>query len=143
MSEGSGRIEALEHQLLRAWMASDSKQLKALLARRFRLVVGASNPVLLDRKSLIDAVGERWSLSAFRFGTALYAREVDGVGIFAAEVELEGRIDGKEVTGRWWVSDLWRKGGFSRRWQLLDRQLARPDPGQDFAASVRRLQLWR
>lgn len=143
MTESSGRIEALEHQLMRAWASGDAKQLKSLLARRFRLVVGAASPVLLDRKSMVDAAASRWKVSSFRFGSALYAREVDGVGIFAAEVELEGRIDGREISGRWWMSDVWRKSGFPRRWQLLDRQLGRLDTDHAFPAAVRGLQLWR
>jgi hypothetical protein len=142
MSESS-RIEALEHQLMRAWASGDTKQLKGLLARRFRLVVGASSPVLLDYKSLVDAAAGRWSLTAFRFGSALYAREQDGVGIFAAEVELQGRVDGQQFSGSWWMSDVWRKSTLTRRWQLLDRQLGRLDPGQEFPAAVRALQLWR
>lgn len=143
MSENSGRIEAFEHQLLRAWASGDRKRLKAMLSRRFRLVVGAASPVLLDRKSLIDAAGERWTISSSRIGSAVYSREVDGVGIFATEVELQGRIDGTDVSGRWWMSDLWRKSTITRRWQLLDRQLARPDSDTSFSAAVRTLQLWR
>lgn len=142
MANGDGRIEALEHQLMRAWVTGDRKALRSSLARRFRLVVGAPSPVLLDRKSLLDAAADRWRVTAFRFGT-IYARQVDGVGIFAAELELEGSIDGQDVSGRWWVTDIWRKSALARRWQLLDRQLARLETGHTFPQAVRALQLWR
>ena len=142
-TDGNMRIEALEHQLMRSWLEGDRKMMKKLLSSRFRLVVGGKAPVLLDRKSLVEAVPGRWSISSFRFGSALYAREISGIGIFAAEVELEARIDGRDLSGRWWMSDLWRKSSLTRRWHLLDRQLARPDSGTDVPAAVRSLQLWR
>lgn len=143
MASGEAKIEALEHQLMRAWAGNDRKALKGLVSRRFRMVVGASAPVLLDRKSLLEAAGGRWRLERFRFGQSIYARVVDGVGIFAAEVELEGLIDGLEVSGRWWQVDVWRKSTITRSWQLVDRQLARLETEQQFPQAVRSLQLWR
>jgi hypothetical protein len=142
-SDGSARIEALETQLMRAWVNGERKALRDLLSRRFRMVVGASAPVLLDRKSLLEAAGDRWRLKRFRFGQSIYAREIDGIGIFAAEVELEGMIDGKDVGGRWWQADVWKRGGLGRKWRLVDRQLARLDDDQRFPQAVRALQLWR
>jgi hypothetical protein len=127
---------------MRAWTSHDRKVVGQLLSSRFRLVAGGSTPVLLDRKSMVEAVGGRWDLSGFRFGQ-LYTREIDGVAIFAAEVELEGKIDGVDASGRWWMTDVWRKSGLRRRWQLLDRQLARPESGHIFPAAVKGLQLWR
>jgi hypothetical protein len=143
MADTEARIEALELQLMRAWTGKDRKTIGKLLSRRFRLVVGASSPVLLDRKSLAEAAGERWTLSAFRFSSAPYSREVDGLGLFAAEVEMEGRIDGQDISGRWWMSDVWRKSPISRKWQIVDRQLSRSEPGHVVPAAVRALQLWR
>lgn len=128
---------------MRGWAARDRKVLKGLLSRRFRLVVGSSSPVLLDRKSMLDAVGDRWVLAGYRFGSAVYAREVDGLAIFAAELEMEGTIDGKPVSGPWWMADIWRKSTLSRNWQLLDRQLARPETAKTLPEAVRALQLWR
>ncbi|GAA4038506.1 hypothetical protein GCM10022281_19160 [Sphingomonas rosea] len=137
------KIEVLEHQLMRAWAASDKKAVRALLSRQFRMVVGATAPVLLDRKSLLEAAGERWRIERFRFGQSVYSREVDGIGIFAAEVELEGVIDGQNAHGRWWQADVWKKGGLGRRWRLVDRQLARLESDHQFPQAVRALQLWR
>lgn len=142
-SETSGRIEALEHQLMRAWATGDRKVLRALLSRRFRMVVAAGTPVLLDRKSMLEAAGERWRLERYRFGQAVYSREAEGVAVFAAELEMEGAIEGRSVEGRWWQVDVWKKGGLSRKWKLLDRQLARIDGEHQFPQAVRSLQLWR
>jgi hypothetical protein len=143
MADANATIEALEHRLMRAWAAGDRKALRKLLSARFRLVIGGATPILLDRKSLGEAAGERWQVSAYRFGTNVYVRQVDGVGIFAAEIEMEASIDGSDASGRWWLADSWRKSTLTRSWQLLDRQLSSQDAAQGFPQMVRALQLWR
>jgi hypothetical protein len=141
--KGNARVEALEHQLMRSWLEGDGKGMKKLLSSQFRLVVGARSPVLLDRKSMVEAAGGAWRLSAYRFGTSIYVRTLGPAALFAAELELTSDIDGSEVSGRWWMADYWRRGGISQRWQLADRQLARLDEGSHFPDAVRNLQLWR
>ena len=49
------RIEALEHQLMRAWLEGDRKTMKKLLSSRFRLVVGSKAPVLLEDAKQLSA----------------------------------------------------------------------------------------
>lgn len=139
----TARFEALEHQLMRAWLEGDRKGMKGLLSSRFRLVVGAKPPVLLDRKSLLEAVGARWRISGYRFGTSIYSRQMGGTALFATEVELQGSIEGVDVSGSWWLSDHWRRSELTRRWQLADRQLSRLDERPAFPEAVRALQLWR
>jgi hypothetical protein len=143
MADGNAIIEALEHRLMRAWVGGDRKLLRKLLSARFRLVVGGDTPILLDRKSLSEASGERWQVTSYRFGTNIYARQVDGLGIFAAEIEMAGTIDDAEASGRWWLADCWRKSALTRSWQLVERQLSRPEPSGNFPQMVRTLQLWR
>lgn len=140
---GDARIEALEHQLMRAWGSADRKTLRGLLSRQFRMVIGAAAPVLLDRKSLVEAAGGRWRLDGYRFGQTVYAREMDGVALFAAELEMEGAIEGQKISGRWWQADLWRRSGLPRRWRLQDRQLARLETDRQLSDAIRALQLWR
>lgn len=139
----NGRIEALELALMRAWAAGDKKTLKRLLSRRFRVVIGSSAPVMLDKTSFVEAAGSRWAIGSFRIGTSVYSREYDGGAIFAAEVEMKARVDGRDCSGSWWMVDLWRKSVLTRNWQLVDRQLSRPDTGAVVPESIRALQLWR
>lgn len=143
MADGSARIEALEHQLMRAWLEGDRKVMKGLLSSRFRLVIGAHSPVLLDRKSLLEAAGGNWRLTDYRFGTSVYGRSLGASALFAAELEMDGRIGGAELTGNWWLCDLWQRSSIARRWQLVDRQLTRPDAQGAVPDAVRALQLWR
>lgn len=140
--DGNARIEALEHQLMRNWLAGDRKAVKGLLSSRFRLVLGAKPPVLLDRKSMVEAAGEAWRLTGYRFGTSVYARPLGSSALFATEVELQGEIDGTELTGAWWMSDSWQRSTMTRNWQLADRQLTRLDDSA-VPEAMRRLQLWR
>lgn len=142
-NESNVRIEALEHQLMRAWLEGDRKLTKKLLASRFRLVVGGKNPVLLDRKSMVEAAGSGWRLGGYRFGNSVYSRTIGQSAVFAVEVELKIEIDGADLSGSWWMVDFWRRSGIAQRWQLTDRQLARLDDGTRFPDAVRALQLWR
>jgi hypothetical protein len=142
-NEGDMRIEALEHQLMRAWLEGDRKQMKKLLSSRFRLVVGSKAPVLLDRKSLIEAAGTGWRLNGYRFGNSVYSRKIVQSALFAVEVELKLEIDGVDLSGSWWMADYWRRSGLRQSWQLTDRQMARLDEGTRFPDAVRALQLWR
>jgi hypothetical protein len=142
-TDGHARVEALEHQLMRSWLEGDRKAVKKLLASQFRMVVGARSPVLLDRKSMVEATGTAWHLTAYRFGNSVYARTLGQSALFAAELELKGEIGGIDLSGRWWMADYWRRSGMVRRWQLADRQLARLDESEAFPDAVRALQLWR
>jgi hypothetical protein len=137
------RIEALEHQLMRAWLEGDRKLIKKLLSSRFRLVVGGKAPVLLDRKSLVEAAGTGWRLNGYRFGNSVYSRKIAQSALFAVEVEMKIDIDGVDLSGNWWMTDYWRRSGLTQSWQLTDRQLARLDDGTRFPDAVRALQLWR
>lgn len=142
-SEGDMRIEALEHQLMRSWLEGDRKAMKKLLSSRFRLLVGGKTPVLLDRKSLIEAAGGGWRLNGYRFGNSVYSRKIAQSALFAVEVELKIEIDGMDLSGSWWMADYWRRSGLRQSWQLTDRQMARLDEGTRFPDAVRALQLWR
>jgi hypothetical protein len=142
-NNGSVRVEALEHQLMRSWIEGDRKAMKRLLSSRFRMVIGARTPVLLDRKSMVEAAGAAWRLSGYRFGNSVYTRSIGQAALFAAELKLDGDLDGIKISGSWWMVDYWRRSGITQRWQLDDRQLSRLDEGAAFPDAVRALQLWR
>ena len=137
------RIEALEHQLMRSWLEGDRKMMKKLLSSRFRLVIGGKSPVLLDRKSMVEAAGAGWRLQGYRFGNSVYSRTIVQSALFAVEAELKIEIDGVDLSGSWWMADYWRRSGITQSWKLTDRQMARLDEGTRFSDAVRQLQLWR
>ena len=73
MPDPSPVIETVENRWMRAWVAGDSKDLKALTARDFVMLVGSKPAMILDRRSWLDAAGKRWVCNSFRLGD-VYAR---------------------------------------------------------------------
>lgn len=141
MADPSPMIEALENRFMRAWIAGDAKELKALTARDFILLVGSKPAMLLDQRSWLEAAGKRWVCTSFRFGD-VYARRLGGVAVFGSQVELKATLDGEDWSGRMWVTDLWRKrriGG----WRLVHRALSRVEEGAKVPGGIKSLQLWR
>ena len=70
-------------------------------------------------------------------------RNVGSVVIFATQLEMKASMDGHDWSGRYWVTDLWRKGKVRRRWTMIERVLSRPDDRDEVPAAIRSLQLWR
>ena len=119
-------IETMEHRWMRAWVGRDIKALKAITAKDFILLTGSKPPAILDRPSWLEAAAKRWDCSSYRFGD-IYVREVGGLAVFAAPLELKATMDGRDWSGNVWVTDLWRKGRVRRGWKLAQRIVAKAD----------------
>ena len=135
-------IETMEHRWMRAWVGRDMKVLKALTAKDFILLTGSKPPAILDRPSWLEAAAKRWDCSSYRFGD-IYVRDVGGVALFSAPVELKATLDGRDWSGHFWVCDLWRKGRVRRSWKLAQRIVTRADDNAELPKAIRALQLWR
>jgi ketosteroid isomerase-like protein len=135
-------IETMEHRWMRAWVGRDVKAMKAITAKDFILLTGSKPPAILDRPSWIEAAAKRWDCSSYRFGD-IYVREVGGIALFTAPVELKATMDGRDWSGHFWVSDLWRKGRVRRGWKLAQRIVTRADDNTELPKAIRALQLWK
>jgi len=135
-------IETMEHRWMRAWVGRDAKAMKAITAKDFILLTGSKPPAILDRPSWIEAAAKRWDCSSYRFGD-IYVREVGGIALFTAPVELKATMDGRDWSGHFWVSDLWRKGRVRRGWKLAQRIVTRVDDNAELPKAIRALQLWK
>jgi ketosteroid isomerase-like protein len=135
-------IETMEHRWMRAWVGRDAKAMKAITAKDFILLTGSKPPAILDRPSWIEAAAKRWDCSSYRFGD-IYVREVGGIALFTAPVELKATMDGRDWSGHFWVSDLWRKGRVRRGWKLAQRIVTRADDNAELPKAIRALQLWK
>jgi hypothetical protein len=142
MADLSAVIETMEHRLMRAWVTGDTSVLKALTSRSFRLVMGSKPSAILDYKSWIEAAPKRFQCQSYRFGD-IYVRDIGSLVIFATQLEMKVTMDGHDWSGRYWVTDLWRKTKLRRNWQLVERVLSRPEDNKDVPAAIRSLQLWR
>jgi ketosteroid isomerase-like protein len=135
-------IETVEHRWMRAWVGRDIKALKAITAKDFILLTGSKPPAILDRPSWLEAAAKRWDCSSYRFGD-IYVREVGGLAVFAAPLELKAAMDGRDWSGNVWVTDLWRKGRVRRGWKLAQRIVAKADDNAELPKAIRALQLWK
>ena len=134
-------IETMEHRWMRAWVNGDIKELKALTARNFILLMASKPPTILDRLSWVDAADKRWLCSAYRFGE-IFVRDYGNAAVFSAPLELKATMDGRDWSGTVVVTDLWRKGRVRRGWKLVQRVVSRPDEDPAVPKAIRSLQLW-
>ena len=135
-------IETMENRWMRAWVQLDARELKALTDSDFMLLTGSKPPALLDRASWVDAATTRWLCSSYRFGD-IYVRQVGRIALFASQLDLKVKMDGHDWSGKFWVTDLWRKGKIRRGWRLAHRTVSRIDDNPDVPAAIRTLQLWK
>ena len=135
-------IETLENRWMRAWINGDSKTLKALTARSFRMVMGSRPAAILDTPSWLEAAKSRFLCDSYRFGD-IYVRDVGSVAVFATQLTIRATMDDKDWSGDYWVTDIWRKTRVRRQWQMVERILSRPDADRQYAAGIKSLQLWR
>lgn len=142
MSNLTAVIETMEHRWMRAWVNGDSKALKAVTASNFILLTASKPPMILDRPSWLEAAANRWDCSSYRFGD-IYVANHGSVALFAAALELKARLDGEDVSGAFWVSDLWRKGRVRRGWKMVQRIVSRPDDNRALPKAIKSLQLWK
>ncbi len=127
---------------MRAWVAGDTRNLKTMTSRNFRMVMGSKPCAILDFKSWMEAAPTRFQCHSYRFGD-IYVRDVGPLVIFASQLEMKASMDGHDWSGRYWVTDLWRKGRLRRQWRMVERVLSRPEDNEDAPAAICSLQLWR
>lgn len=135
-------IETMENRWMRAWLGRDSRELKALTSRKFMMLIGSKPCVVLDARSWLDAATTRYLCTSYRFGD-VYVRNLGSVALFASELDLEATMDGRDWSGRMWVTDLWRKSPVRRNWRMIERVISRPEDKPEVPAAIRSLQLWR
>jgi ketosteroid isomerase-like protein len=135
-------IETMENRWMRAWVNGDAKALRAMTASDFILLTASKPPMILDRRSWIEAAANRWDCSTYRFGD-IYVRSIGSTAMFAASIELKATLDGRDWSGTMFVTDLWRKGRVRRGWKLAQRILSRIDDRPELPKTIRALQLWK
>ena len=135
-------IETMENRWMRAWVNREIKDLKALTARSFILLTASKPPAILDRLSWLDAAEKRYHCSAYRFGHVNVLAH-GSTAVFSAPLELKATMDGRDWSGAFFVTDVWRKGRVRRSWKLVHRVLSRPDEDPQLPKTIRALQLWR
>jgi ketosteroid isomerase-like protein len=134
-------IETMEHRWMRAWVNGDMRTLKGITAKSFILLTGSNPPTILDRPSWLEAAAKRHLASSYRFGD-IYVQGFGSVAIFAAPLELEATMDGRDWSDRVFVTDLWRKRRLSG-WKMVQRIVTRSDENPQLPKAIKSLQLWK
>ena len=142
MDEFSSRIEALEHRWMRAWIARNRADMKALSSRELIVLFGSEKPAILDRVSWLDATESRFRCTGYRFGN-VYVRKLGKTAIFAAPVELEASIDSQPVLAKSFVTALWMRSAVRRRWHRIECVFSGQSADTDLPGAIRSMQLWR
>jgi len=127
---------------MRAWINGDAKLLKSVTASNFILLAGSTPPTILDRPSWLEAAAKRYLASSYRFGD-IYVRDLGGVAVFAAPLELKATMDGRDWSSSVFVTDVWRKGRVRRAWKMVQRIVSKADDRPDVSKTIRSLQLWK
>ncbi len=141
VAEVPAEIEACALGVMRAWVAGDSKAMKKATARDFMVMVGTLPPQLLDRPSFLAAMERGFACTKFAF-REVFVRQHGKAAWLVAGADLQLRLGGKEWSGPFLVTGLWRRGSISRSWSLAELSLARLDEADRLADNVRALQLW-
>jgi hypothetical protein len=135
-------IETMEHRWMRAWVNRDSKELRSLTSRKFRMVMGSKPCAILDAASWLEAASSRFLCTSYRFGD-IYVRDLGSVAIFATQLSIKATLEEQDWSGEFWVTDIWRKTRIRRQWRMIERVLSRPEANRQLPTAIRSLQLWR
>ena len=142
MADIASIIEMLENRWMRAWVAGDSRTLKSLTSRKFRMVMGSKPCAILDFSSWLEGANSRFLCTSYRFGD-IYSRQLGSTAVFATQLDMKATMDGEDWSGRYWVTDIWQKSRLRRGWRIVERVVSRPEENADVPAAIRSLQLWR
>ena len=127
---------------MRAWIRRDSRTIKKLTSRNFRLLIGSEPGVILDDRSWVEAATTRYLCTSYRFGD-IYVRQHGSIVLFASRLNLEATMDGGDWSGQFWITDLWRRSTVRRSWRIVERVISRTEDDPQVPSAIRSLQLWR
>ena len=91
MADIPSLIEMLENRWMRAWVTGDSRTLKSLTSRKFRMVMGSKPCAILDASSWLAAASSSFQCTSYRFGD-IYSRQLGQVAIFATQLEMKATM---------------------------------------------------
>jgi len=142
MADLTSVIETMEHRLMRAWVNRDLRVLKSLTWRGFRMLTASEPCVLLDSRSWLEGVTTRYHCTSYRFGD-VYVRDMGSAALFASKLDLKATMDGHDMSGEVWITDVWRKSRVRRAWRITERIVSKVDDDRKIPGAMRSLQLWR
>jgi ketosteroid isomerase-like protein len=133
MSGLNATIEALSTRWMQAWINLDYVILESLMASDFALVISAMPSKRMERSAWL-ATCQRYRCTLFHYHDVQVRSLSDDVAAMSAIAEQQAELDGVDRSGRFWLTDIWRRDA-DGQWQVCARYSSFPEvEGQSSAA---------
>ena len=126
-------VRATSNRWMRAWVDQDLAALDAFLAPDFTLIIGNAPAARVARAEWLAMV-PRYVCTRFAYHD-VQCRSLDDLVLMSAIADFDASVDGVDRSGRFFVTDAWRRTG--TRWQVAARYSTRAEAAGD--ASLARM----
>jgi len=126
-------VRAASERWMKAWLDQDLAALDAFLAPDFTLIIGNAPVALVPRADWLAMV-PRYLCTRFAYQD-VQCRGLDDLVVMSAIAEQQASVDGVDRSGRFFVTDAWRRVGDG--WQVAARYSTRAEPASE--ASLQRM----
>jgi hypothetical protein len=120
-------VRETSERWMRAWVDQDVAALDAFLAPDFTLVIGNAPAALVPRDDWLAMI-PRYVCTRFAYHD-VQCRALDDLVLMSAIAEQRASVDGVDRSGRFFVSDTWRRAGSG--WQVAARYSTRAEPARE------------
>lgn len=112
-----------------AWVAQDRAKLEAILADDYALVVSTVPTIAFPRSNWLDIAVGAYVCTRFEYDGVQLRRVADDMIAMSAIADFDATMAGIDRSGRYFVTDLWRREGGS--WKVCGRYSSRPGEVDD------------
>ena len=126
-------VRAASERWMRAWVEQDIGRLDAVLAPDFTLIIGNAPAACVSRADWLAMV-PRYVCTRFVYHD-VQCRALDDLVVMSAIADFDAAVDGADRSGRFFVTDAWRRTGDG--WQVAARYSTRAEPAPE--ASLQRM----
>lgn len=126
-------VRAASERWMRAWVDQDVAALDAFLAPDFTLIIGNAPAACVSRAEWLAMI-PRYVCTRFAYHE-VQCRALDDLVMMSAIADFDATVDDADRSGRFFVTDAWRRTG--EGWQVAARYSTRAEPAGE--ASLERM----
>lgn len=126
-------VRATSDRWMRAWVDQDLAALDGFLAPDYTLIIGNAATARVSRAEWLAMI-PRYVCTRFAYHE-VQCRALDDLVLMSAIADFDASVDGVDRSGRFFVTDAWRRAGAG--WQVAARYSTRAEPARD--ASLERM----
>jgi hypothetical protein len=133
-------VTAASTRWMQAWMDQDRATLDGFLGPDFALIISTVPTKPFERSDWLETAVTAYVCTRFGY-EGVHCRHIsDDVVAMSAIADFDATIGGIDRSGRYFVTDLWRRAaGSSHGWQITARYSSRPgEPDASVRALVER-----